>query len=513
VSGSPAGGLARLRGAHVGVAHVGVAHVGVASAAVGLAGANALRVDRPPAAALAVVAACAGAILAPVPARLAVVAAVAALAGCAWGTVRLDSLDRSVLVGEVGRGGRAIVEVTGVARTGMYLQRVPARLRSLDGRPLVERVELELPLGRSPPQGAVVSALVVVRLPRGPAHGFDERLWLRRQGIHVVLRVDDWRVIGRRGGVGGVADRLRSWLLRDATPGLHGRRRAVIAGVVLGDDAALSASLQTSFRRSGLYHLLAVSGQNVVLLAAGVLGLAWLLGASRGAGHLAALVAIAAYVLAVGPQPSVIRAAVSGCAVSVAWLLGRERQPWHVLGLAAVVLLGWNPYLLFDAGFQLSFAAVIAIFLFAHPLAHLLEGYPVHPKLGAAVAISVACSVVTAPILLVQFGRVPLLGVVANALVEPAVGPLLGLALLTAAVHPVSPGVAYGLAWVNGWLAEYVAACARAIAAVPFAQVSGAAAALVVAGVLAGAAWACRSSPALSWRRDDGRDDGRPAAE
>ena len=58
-----------------------------------------------------------------------------------------------------------------------------------------------------------------------------------------------------------------------------------------------------------------------------------------------------------------------------------------------------------------------------------LEGYPVHPKLGAALAISLACSLMTAPILLVQFGRVPVLGVVANALVEPVVGPLLGLAL------------------------------------------------------------------------------------
>jgi competence protein ComEC len=224
-----------------------------------------------------------------------------------------------------------------------------------------------------------------------------------------------------------------------------------------------------------------------------VLGVAWLLGAPRAVGHVGALAAIGAYVLAVGPQPSVIRAAVSGCAVSVAWLLGRERQSWHVLGLAAVVLLGWNPYLLFDAGFQLSFAAVIAIFLFARPLAQILEGYPVHPKLGAAVAISVACSVVTAPILLAQFGRVPLLGVVANALVEPAVGPLLGLALLTAVVHPVSPGIAYGLAWLNGWLADYVALCARAIAAVPFAQVGGTAAVLAVAVTLGAAAYACHS--------------------
>ena len=161
-----------------------------------------------------------------------------------------------------------------------------------------------------------------------------------------------------------------------------------------------------------------------------------------------------------------------------------------MLALAAVALLGWNPYLLFDAGFQLSFAAVVAIFLFARPLARVLEGYPVHPKLGAALAISVACSLVTAPILLVQFGRVPVLGVLANALVEPAVGPLLGLALITAVVHPVSPSLAFALAWLDGWLADYVAWCARAVGAVPFAQVGGRAAVAVVGGVFVLAAYA-----------------------
>jgi competence protein ComEC len=151
--------------------------------------------------------------------------------------------------------------------------------------------------------------------------------------------------------------------------------------------------------------------------------------------------------------------------------------------------------MLFDAGFQLSFAAVVAIFLFARPLMRVLEGYPVHPKLGAALAISLACSLMTAPILLVQFGRVPVLGVVANALVEPVVGPLLGLALVTAIVHPVSPALAYGIAWLDGWLAAYVAWCASTIGAVPFAQVSGPAAVVVVAGVFALAAYAW-----LRWR-------------
>jgi competence protein ComEC len=331
-----------------------------------------------------------------------------------------------------------------------------------------------------------------VRLPDGPSDGFDERTWLRRQGVHVVFKVDEWHVVGHRGGLGGAGDRLRAWLRAASAPGLTGERRAVLEGVVLGDDNGLSPGLKTAFRRSGLYHLLAVSGQNVVLLAGGVLELVVLLGLSRTWGHVGALAAIGAYVLAVGPQPSVIRAAVAGCAVSIAWLAARERDQWHVLLLAAVVLLAWSPYALFDAGFQLSFVAVIAIFVAARPLARELEGYPMPPYLRLALPVAAACSLATAPVLWLQFGAVPLLGVVANALVEPAVPPLLGLAFAAAAVDPLSPALAALLAWVNGWISAYVVLCARAVAAAPFAQARGSGAALATAGALLAAAFLWR---------------------
>ena len=475
------------------------AHVVAAAAVAGLCLANLVRLELGPAWWLVPGA---GLVLAAAPRSATLTLGALFVLGAAWwwGSARLDALDRSPLLAEVDRAARVSAVITAEPRVGMFNQRVFARVSRFGTRRVDEPVQLELPLGRSPPQGARVRLLAVVRLPRGPSHGFDERTWLRRQGIHVVLKVDEWVVTGRRGGVGGAGDRVRGWLRRASSPGLAGERRALVEGVLLGDDNGLTPGLQNAFRRSGLYHLLAVSGQNVVLLAGGVLGLALLLGVPRVWAHLGALTAIGAYVLAVGPQPSVIRAAVSGAAVSIAWLAARERDPWHVLLLAAVVLLAWNPYTLFDAGFQLSFAAVIAIFLAVGPLVRLAEGYPVPKSLGAAVAVSAACSVATAPILWLQFGAVPLLGIVANALVEPAVGPLLGLAFAAAAVDPVAPSLAAGLAWLNGWLAAYIALCARLVAAVPVAQAHGPGAALAAAGSLLAAAYAWRR-----WRTSSSR--------
>jgi len=428
----------------------------------------------------------------PVGGRLALVTALAASVAWCWGGWRLDALDRSELAADIGRAGDLVVVTTAEARPGSFSERQFGRAESFEGRPLDERVELELPLGRAPPQGARVRVLARIAAPRGPSHGFDERTWLRRQGVHVVLQVDRIEVIGRRGGLGGVADRLRRWLARASTPGLAGQRRALVVGIVLGDDSGLSDGVKTAFRRSGLYHLLAVSGENVVLLAAGVLGLGVLLGIPRAWSHVAALAAIGAYVLAVGPQPSVIRAAVSGCAVSIAWLLGRERDGWHALLLAAVVLLGWSPYALFDPGFQLSFAAVVAIFVLGRPLTKALEGYPLPARLRAPVAIAVACGLVTAPLLWVLFGAVPLLGVLANTLVEAAVAPLLGLAFATALVDPLSPDLARILAGSNGLVAAYIARCAELVAALPIAQATGAGAMLAAAGALGAAGFLLR---------------------
>jgi competence protein ComEC len=470
------------------------AHWLAASLCLGLAAANVQRVGST--VALALAAGLAVAATAADDARLALLVAALSVAGLWWGSVRLDALDRSPLLAEVGRAELSRVVVTGPPRPGRFEIRVPARVLRFGGLAPAEPILLELPLGRSPPQGAILEVLGVLELPRGPSHGFDERTWLRRHGVHVVLHGDRWRLVGRRGGLGGVADRLRARLARTSTPGLGGERRAVLAGVVLGDDQGLSNELRQRFRASGLYHLLAVSGQNVALVAGGALVLAWLAGLPRWLGELGALASIGGYVLAVGAQPSVVRAGVAGALGSLAWLTARERDRWHFLLLGAVVLLAWNPYNLLDAGFQLSFAAVVAIFEVAPRIERGLEGYPVPHPLATVVAVSTACGILTAPVLWLQFHAIPLLSVPANALAAPAVVPLLGLALVSAAIWPFSPGAAQAIAWLNGWCAAYLAGCARLVGGLPFAQVrSGPAVAILAMCALAGAAYAWRRWP------------------
>jgi hypothetical protein len=236
------------------------------------------------------------------------VACLLLLSGWWWGSARLDALDRSALATSVGTAGRAVVTVAEPSRRGRWDVHVRADLRSWRGAEVHEPVLLQLPGTRAPPQGARLGVLGIIRQP--PDY---ERAWLRRHGVHVVLRASTWKVIRLHGGV---ADRLHGWLARASTPGLTGERRAVLEGVVLGEDGGLSESLRQRFRASGLYHLLAVSGGNVIVVAGGAGALALMLGIGRLAAEVIALAAIAAYVLAVGPQPSVIRAGIAGARVA-----------------------------------------------------------------------------------------------------------------------------------------------------------------------------------------------------
>ena len=465
----------------------------------GIAAANAARLAQPALAALAVgiTAAAAGAAG---ERRVVLLALAAAMTGWWWGSVRLNALDRSVLVGRVGTAERTLAEVTAPGRATSYSVRVPARVLRFGRDEIHESVLLMLPSGRAPPQGARLSFVATVELPHGEKDGFDEREVLRRRGIHVVLHADRWRVVGSRSGLGALADGLRSRLSRPLTHA-GGQRGALLVGIVLGEDQGLPEPLRDRFRASGLYHLLAVSGQNVALVAGGALLLVWLVGLSRVVGQLVALLSIGAYALAVGPQPSVLRAAVVGALGSLAWLAARQRDRWQFLLLAAAALLAWDPYSVFDPGFQLSFAAVAAIFSVVPPLVRELEGYPLPRRIAAGLALSTACGLVTAPILWLQFHAVPVVAVPANLLAEPAMPPLLALALLAALVDPIAPGAATLLAQGAGLCASYIAVCARTFGGLPFAQIrSGWAAAVLGACVVAAAAYAWRR-----WRAHSSR--------
>jgi competence protein ComEC len=417
--------------------------------------------------------------------RLALAGLALAILGLWWGALRETALEQSVLASHLGERAAARVVVTGPARRTQFALRAPAQVVRFGDEELRERVLLELPPGRAPPQGAILELRARPVEPRGPETGFDERAWLARQGIHVVLRGENPRVIGRRGGIGGVADRLHAHVEQTLARATAGERRAVLTGIVLGEEGGIDTSLRDAFRASGLTHLLAVSGQNVAITAIGVVWVARLAGIGRIAGEGLAILVVLAYALAVGWQPSVVRAAVAGILASLGWITARPRDRWHAMAVGALVLLAWTPTAGLDPGFQLSFAAVAAIFLVVPRVAGVPDAYPVPRGVWDVLVVAVACGLVTAPIVWLHFGSVALWTVPANLAAEPAMPPLIALSLAAAASEPVLPGVATSLAWLAGWCAAWIAFVARVVSGWPSAQIHSAVALTAVLALAA----------------------------
>lgn len=366
------------------------------------------------------------------PAGLVLIGAAAALAGLLAGSARLDSIADGALRASPGQ-----IAISGFVTEPPSDSRGVTRfaLDSEDGRVMVEAPSRE-----------------AERLVPGTGVDLNGQLgwpadWLagdlERRGIRMVLRSDRIRLNGNlRGGVAGLVDRLRNRAFAALAVATPEREAALARGFVLGDDSDIDERTVEDFRRSGLSHLLAVSGQNVVLL--GLLAIPIL--SLFGVGPRARLVAIAAliliYVPLAGGGPSIQRAGVMGIAGLVAVAATSAPSRIYALCLAAAVTLGLNPRVSADIGWQLSFAAVIGIMLLARPLQIRLAPFigtsGWQRALAEGAAVTLAATISTAPLVVFHFERLPVGTVAANLLAMPAVAPAMWTGMVSVAFGQIS---------------------------------------------------------------------------
>ena len=253
----------------------------------------------------------------------------------------------------------------------------------------------------------------------------------RRLGARTMLHADVTTAPLRAG--------LTWWPARadgaDASHGTAGRVDGRPApGLTIGDTSDLDERFLGLFRRAGLSHLLAVSGSNVAVVLASV---GFLLRRSTLITRLLlAAGALSLFVLIVGPEPSVLRAATMGGIGLAALAWGKRPEPLQALGLTLAVLLLMRPGLLYSVGLHLSAAATAGIVLWAEPLARRLRVLP--RPLALALGATLARAAAVAPIVLGVFGEASLVAPLANILAFPAVPPATVLGLAAGAVAAFS---------------------------------------------------------------------------
>jgi len=341
--------------------------------------------------------------------------------------------------------------------------------------------------------------------PQNPG-GFDWPSFLRRQGV--VARMGcDLRLNIRRLGVDPRQRRWITWLqttvrglltddLATGTP----EEVSLLDAMVLGHRSQFDRRLNEVFIRAGVIHFIAVSGTNVAILMSFVWSIGRLLRRTKRRCTWLMVLSIITYALVADPRPPILRATVMGLLFCVSLLLRRPTTTLNWTSAAAVILILFDPTTVFDAGFQLSFAAVLGVGYLASALLPALDvgglwfervvlarRFAVQdrhlaraaetPLLGPGrhvrrlwqvvskyvvilVFASVAAWLAGLPIVAAYFHRVQPWGAISSAIVFPLMSVVMILGVLKVAITAISPVLASVVAALldvtDGWIVRIV---------------------------------------------------------
>ncbi len=302
--------------------------------------------------------------------------------------------------------------------------------------------------------GRVIRAPVLLRRPARylDAGVPDEERLLARRGIALVGTVKSAalvEVVSRGGWIDEWAGAARAAVrasLRRHVGARDPQSGAIATAILIGDRGALDEDVERRLQEAGTYHVIAISGGNIAILAGLVLGILWWLGARGPAAAGVAIAVLAAYAFIAGGGASVLRATLMAAAYLGLRVIDQRTSPVHAMALTAAALLVISPLVITDVGFWLTFGATAAIVIGATRTA--LPAAPWLRAPAALVAASAAAETALLPVGALVFQRVTVAGLLLNLAAVPCMGVVQVAAMVTVGADLAGAPVVARLA---GW--------------------------------------------------------------
>jgi competence protein ComEC len=303
---------------------------------------------------------------------------------------------------------------------------------------------------------------------------FDYTWYLKKQGYAAIgfVRKGQWAYVSHTSSLRYTALQYRNRLIAVMkTLGLSDRAFSLNIAITFGYRQLMDEDVSRSFASAGIAHLVAVSGMHVQLFYGVLYAAVIFMGSGRRyktACYLLILSAIWMFAFVAGLAPSLVRATVMISLYGLGKMLSKESNTLNIIFVSAGLMLVYNPLYLFDIGFQLSYAAVIAIVVIYPMIKSLYEvENPEVSYLWNALCVSMAAQLGTMPLCLYYFHQLPMYFWIANMVIVPLSGPLLVGTLASVGVQSlvVLP------AWVYcplEWILQLSMITAKAIEDLPF---------------------------------------------
>jgi competence protein ComEC len=312
--------------------------------------------------------------------------------------------------------------------------------------------------------GDVIALHGTILKPRGRRNpgGFDYKAYLAQRNIHALCKCTDissFEIIERKKAnpfLRKIIYPSRRFIIRTINKSTTGRNQAILQALLAGEKSSISPEVRDDFARTGVIHLLAVSGLHVGFVLLFFMTLFSMIRVHYPIRVILSIVGLIVYALLTEGKAPVVRAVIMTSMYLLGTLSERRTNPLNLLGFAALLILFLNPQALFDIGFQLSFTAVLSILYFYNKfntLSFITHFYqqnankPFYKYIMTIMLISLSAQIGTIPLTVFTFNRLPLLSLFLNTIAIPLVGLVIALGFTTVLTSIISTwiGQIYGM--------------------------------------------------------------------
>lgn len=306
--------------------------------------------------------------------------------------------------------------------------------------------------------------------------GFDYRMYLAQKGVGATLFAYPYAIRKGEEAKGNFLVRtglnIRKRIVDVIEKSLPEQQAGLLNGMLIGYREGLSEEVRIAFSDAGLMHIMAVSGANVAFMIAPISLLLKLLGIRRKAANLMIMAFLALFVCVTGFEPSVLRAVFMACVVLVSALIYRDPDVFSSIAVSCIIMLTINPAMLFNIGFQLSYAATVGLVMLYPNISRMMKHRFIPKTVSGVLGATLAAQAGVLPVTMIHFNRVSLISVLPNILAAPLLEMITVLGAIMALVGQFSVFLSRLIGYLNNIFLTAVLYIAKWSASVPYATVT-----------------------------------------
>lgn len=363
----------------------------------------------------------------------------------------------------------------------LKVEEIEARGETYGKKKIQGKIQLSMQQGDTPvllDYGREIIVSGKLNLPKGRTNpgGFDYRSYLCHSGISAKLFAAERNIQPQDNVKGNLMVKaglfIRDRIVRVINRSLPPQQAGLLNGMLIGYREGLTEEVEDVFSKSGLTHIMAVSGANIAFIMLPLVFIFKKLRFKKAVSNILIIGILIMFTFITGFEPSVLRAVIMAVVVLVGQIIMRETEIYTSIAFAAIVLLLYNPGSLFSIGFQLSFAATISLVLFYKNIKNMIDFSFIPEFLVDVLASTLAAQVGVLPITVFYFNKISIVSILSNLIVLPVVEFITILGALMAVLGQVHIGLSILLGYCNNALLSFVLFATKVTAELPYSVVT-----------------------------------------